>query len=309
MNENRDNQSNSLRHRVGGGVRFWGIVAGVLGSVFYGTNPLGTLPLYADGITSGNVLFYRYGFSVVIFSVWLLLRGESLSVKRGHAIRLAILGVMFAFSSLTLYESFHYMDAGVASTILFSYPIMTALLMVIFFHERVTWRTTIAIVLAVSGIVLLYHGDAGATLSVTGVLLVLFSSLLYAFYIVSVRQFRIEGMSAEKFTAYVVFFGWLTLMAFSALTGTHFQLLHGTQWLWGLQLALLPTVLSIFLINVAIKSIGATPTAIMGALEPVTAVIISCSLFGERFTVRLAMGIALILSAVILIILRKQKDK
>lgn len=252
MNENRDNQSNSLRHRVGSGVRFWGIVAGVLGSVFYGTNPLGTLPLYGDGISSGNVLFYRYGFSVAIFAVWLLLRGESLSVKRGHAIRLAILGVMFAFSSLTLYESFHYMDAGVASTILFS-------------------------------------------------------SLLYAFYIVSVRQFCIEGMSAEKFTAYVVFFGWLTLMAFSALTGTHFQLLHGTQWLWGLQLALLPTVLSIFLINVAIKRIGATPTAIMGALEPVTAVIISCSLFGERFTMRLAIGIALILSAVILIILRKQK--
>lgn len=283
-----------------------GYAAGILAAVFYGTNPLGTLPLYADGITSGSVLFYRYGISVAVFALWLLLRGESLRVKWGHAIKLAILGVMFAMSSLTLYESFHYMNAGVASTILFSYPIMTALIMVMFFHERVNWRTTAAIVLAVSGIALLYRGDGGQTLSTTGVLLVLFSSLLYALYIVYVRQFKIEGMSAEKFTAYVVFFGWIAVMVFQAFTGEAPQLLHGTQWVWGVQLALLPTVLSIFLINVAIKNIGSTPTAIMGALEPLTAVVISCTLFGEVFTLRLAVGIVLILSAVILIILRKQ---
>lgn len=283
-----------------------GYAAGILAAVFYGTNPLGTLPLYADGITSGSVLFYRYGISVAVFALWLLLRGESLRIKWGHAIKLAILGVMFAMSSLTLYESFHYMNAGVASTILFSYPIMTALIMVMFFHERVNWRTTAAIVLAVSGIALLYRGDGGQTLSTTGVLLVLFSSLLYALYIVYVRQFKIEGMSAEKFTAYVVFFGWIAVMVFQAFTGEAPQLLHGTQWVWGVQLALLPTVLSIFLINVAIKNIGSTPTAIMGALEPLTAVVISCTLFGEVFTLRLAVGIVLILSAVILIILRKQ---
>lgn len=283
-----------------------GIVAGCLAAIFYGTNPLGTLPLYADGISSGSVLFYRYGISVLIFALWLILRGESLKIRWGYAIKLAILGVMFAMSSLTLYESFHYMNAGVASTILFSYPIMTALLMVMFFHERVTWRTTIAIVLAVSGIGLLYHGDGGETLSVTGVLLVLLSSLLYALYIVYVRQFKIEGMSAEKFTFWIVLFGWLAVMAFQVFAGEPVQLLHGTQWIWGFQLALLPTVLSLFFINIAIKSIGSTPTAIMGALEPVTAVAISCILFGEAFTFRLAVGIVLILSGVILIILKKQ---
>ena len=204
------------------------------------------------------------------------MRGESLKIKWGHAIKLSVLGVMFAMSSLTLYESFHYMNAGIASTILFSYPIMTAIIMVMFYHERVGWRTTIAIALAISGIALLYRGGGagGDTLSATGVLLVLFSSLLYALYIVYVRQFKVEGMSSVKFTAWVIFFGWISLMAFMLLKGEPIQMLHGTQWLWGIQLALLPTVLSLFLINVAIKSIGATPTAIMGALEPLTAVVI-----------------------------------
>lgn len=283
-----------------------GVIAGLLAAIFYGTNPLGALPLYAGGITSGNVLFYRYAFSVAIFAVWLLLRRESLSVKWGHAIKLAILGTLFAMSSVTLFVSFRYMSAGVASTILFSYPIMTALLMVMFYHERVTWGTTLAIALALGGIALLYRGDGGTVLSTTGIMLVLFSSLLYALYIVYVKQFKIEGMTPEKFTFWVITFGWVAIMLFMAFTGERPQLLHGTQWAYAVQLALLPTVGSLFFINVAIRIIGSTPTAIMGALEPVTAVAISCLLFGEAFTLRLAIGIVLILSAVTIIILRKR---
>lgn len=298
-------------HQPRMGLRVKGFAAGILAAVFYGTNPLGTLPLYADGINSGSVLFYRYGISVITFIIWLLLRGESLKIKWGHAIKLAILGVMFSMSSLTLYESFHYMNAGVASTILFSYPIMTALIMVMFYHERINWRTTFAILLAISGIALLYRGggNGGTTLSAIGVILVLFSSLLYALYIVYVKQFKVEGMSSEKFTAWIIFFGWIALIIFMHFKGERLQLLHGTQWLWGIQLAWLPTVGSLFLINIAIKLIGATPTAIMGAIEPVTAVAISCCLFGEEFTLRLFCGIVLILSAVILIILRKNPEK
>lgn len=253
------------------------------------------------------MLFYRYGMSVLVFAIWLLLRGESLKIKYGHAIKLAILGTLMSMSSVTLYVSFHYMNAGIASTILFSYPIMTAVLMVMFFHERITWRTTIAIVLALSGISLLYHGgNGGSVLSTTGMLLVLLSSLLYALYIVYVSQFKIV-MSAEKYTFWVVFFGWIAVIVYMAFTREAPQLLHGTEWLWAIQLALLPTILSLFFINIAIKSIGSTPTAIMGALEPMTAVVISCTLFGEQFTLRLAVGIVLILSAVTLIILKKKQ--
>ena len=282
--------------------RIIGFASGIIAAVFYGTNPLGALPLYGAGVTSGNVLFYRYGLSVAIFLVWLALRGEGLRVRWGHAIRLSILGALMSLSSVSLYVSFHYLDAGVASTILFTYPIMTALLMVMFFHERVTWFTTLAIVLALSGIALLYRGGDGVTLSVTGMLLVLLSSLLYALYIVYVNQFKMS-MSPEKFTFWVVLSGWVTVMAYMLLTGERLQWLHGTSWAWASLLALLPTVGSLFFINIAIRRIGSTPASILGALEPVTAVAISCSLFGEAFTLRLAVGMALILGAVVIIIL------
>lgn len=282
-----------------------GYVAGILAAIFYGTNPLGSLALYADGFEPSAVLFYRYALAVVAFAVIMAVRGETFRIGRGQAIRMSVLGAFFAMSSMMLYMSFKYMDAGVASTILFSYPIMTAVLMVALYHERITWTTTLSIALAVGGIALLYRGGGGATLSTIGVALVMLSSLLYAFYIIATGQTH-TGFSPVRFTFWVLVFGCLSVVVWLLVTGERVPMLHGArQWACALQLALLPTVLSIFFINIAIDNIGSTPAAILGALEPVTAVFIGCMVYGESFTLRLAIGIALILGGVILIVLRK----
>ena len=188
-----------------------GFAAGIVAAVCYGTNPLGTLELYGDGFNSSSVLIYRYLLAVLMFAVVMLFRKESFKVKWGHLIRLGVLGCMFSLSSATLYVSFHYMAAGIASTILFVYPIMTAILMTVFFHEKVTWSTSLAILLAVSGVGLLYQGDGNDKLSTAGFALVMCSSLLYALYIISINQWKNPGMSNIKFTFYILVFGLLTM--------------------------------------------------------------------------------------------------
>ena len=283
-----------------------GFAAGIVAAICYGTNPLGTLELYKDGFSSGSVLIYRYLLAVAMFAIVMAFRKEKFTIKWGHAIRLAFLGSIFSLSSATLYVSFHYMAAGIASTLLFVYPIMTAVLMTVFFHEKVTWTTTIAILLAVSGVGLLYQGDGNEKLSTAGFALVMTSSLLYAMYIISVNRWKTE-MSNIKFTFWVLVFGLVTMSVFTWLSGDSFQLLQTPkQWACATQLALLPTVLSLFLMTISINLIGSTPAAIMGALEPVTAVIIGVFVFGEIFTFQLGIGIAAILAGVTLIILKKQ---
>lgn len=284
-----------------------GFAAGIIAAVCYGTNPLGTLNLYADGFSSGSVLIYRYLLAVAMFAVVMLFKRESFAIKWGHAIRLAMLGCAFSLSSCTLYLSFHYMAAGIASTLLFVYPIMTAVLMTLFFHEKVTWTTSLAILLAVSGVALLYRGDGNEQLSTAGFSLVMGSSLLYAIYIISVNQWKETGMSNVKFTFWILVFGLITMAVYTFLSGESFQLLTTpAQWLYAAQLALLPTVLSLFFMTISINLIGSTPAAIMGALEPVTAVIIGVFVFGEVFTLQLGIGILAILAGVTLIILRKK---
>lgn len=285
-----------------------GFLCGMLAAMFYGTNPLGSLPLYADGLNTVSVLFFRYGIAVGIFAVVMVVMRYPFRVKAGHLIRLAMLGAIFSMSSTCLYLSFLYMEAGVASTILFSYPIMVAVLMVVFFHERASWMTALSIVLATTGIALLYQGDGQVKLSSTGLALVVISSLLYAIYIIAVQRWN-QPYSSVTFTFWIVFFGLLTVLLFSFFAREPVMMLHGArQWACGVQLALLPTVLSLFLMNISIERIGSTPSAILGALEPVTAVVIGVMVFGESFTSRLAIGIALILSGVIIIIAKSGRQ-
>lgn len=197
------------------------------------------------------------------------------------------------------------MAAGIASTLLFVYPIMVALIMTLCFHEKLTKLTVFCIVIALSGIGLLYQGDDGDTLSLLGVLLVMASSLFYAIYIVAVNRPFLQGIATLKLTFYTLLFG-VFLFAFQVDFGQSLQ--YPTHWyLWGnaICLAIFPTAISFLCTTQAIQCIGATPTAILGALEPLTAVFFGITIFGEAMTPRLAVGILLIITAVTLIIAGK----
>lgn len=290
--------------------KFKGTLCGIIAAVCYGTNPLGALPLYAEGVGACSVLFYRFSLAALTLAVIMAVQRRSLAVSRRELAVLVPLGVLMSASSVTLYTSFHFMEAGVASTLLFVYPIMVAVLMAVFFHERVTVTTILSIFLALCGIGLLYHGDGGTTLSTVGVLLVMASSLTYAVYIIVVNKSPLR-MSSLKLTFYVLLIGSVAIALFS-LTGVDGHLsLPPSPRAWSLvwMLALLPTVISLVTMAIAIREVGSTPAAIMGALEPVTAVIIGILVFGEAFTLRLAVGIALILTAVLLIIAGKSLSR
>ena len=279
-----------------------GTVCGIAAAVFYGTNPLGAMNLYADGISTNSTLFYRFGIAVIILGVMMAVQRKSFALTRRELATLAILGVFMSTSSTTLYFSFNFMDVGIASTLLFVYPVMVTVIMATFFHEKVTAATVIAILLSLAGIALLNQTGDGTSLSLWGVTLVMLSSLTYAIYIVVVNKSSLR-MSSVKLTFYVLLFGLFTIYGYTLAMGETVQLLvTPKQWLYATQLALMPTVLSLVLMVIAVHDIGSTPTAIMGAIEPITAVAIGVIVFGENFTPRLAIGIVLILTAVLLII-------
>lgn len=283
-----------------------GTLCGIAAAVFYGTNPLGAMNLYADGITANSTLFYRFGLAALILAMMMIAGRKSFAVNRHELLTLAVLGILMGSSSSSLYISFNFMDVGIASTLLFVYPIMVAVIMALFFRERVTTSTILSILLSLAGIALLNRTADGTALSTLGVTLVMVSSLTYAVYIVIVNKSTLR-MSSIKLTFYVLLFGLLTILGYTFAMGEHVQLLTTpVQWMYAFQLALLPTVLSLVLMVIAVHDIGSTPTAIMGALEPMTAVAIGVVCFGEAFTARLAVGILLILTAVILIIAGKK---
>lgn len=291
------------------GRKLIGTLCAIGAAVCYGTNPLGALNLYAEGMNTPSVLFFRFGLAWLLIAALMLVkalgRRESLRVSRREFFTLSTLGLLFIGSSLTLYLSFHHMPAGVASTILFTYPVMTALIMTLFFRERVRLATVAAILLSLVGVLLLYWSDVGGTLSPVGVVLVLVSALTYALYIIVVDRSPL-AMSSFKINFYVLFYCAAGMVLFALLSGQPLMLPPTLRaWLWVGWLAVVPAIMALVMMVYAAKYLGSTPTAILGALEPTTAVLIGIFVFGEPFGPRLLVGILLILAAVTIIVLGK----
>lgn len=286
-------------------VTFKGFAYGAIAAASYGLNPLFALPLYADGMGADSVLFYRYAFGLFMLGVMMLVQKQSFALRRCEVLPLVIMGLLFSFSSLTLFLSYNYMDAGIASTILFVYPVLVAILMAVFFKEKVSPITMISIALAFTGISLLYQGEGGQTLSLTGVTLVFISSLTYALYIIGVNRSVLKDMPIAKLTFYVLLFG-LSVYVIRLKFCTQLDVVsQPVLWINPVCLALFPTVISLVAMTKSIHYIGSTPAAILGALEPLTAICCGVLVFGERLTPRIILGIVLILVAVTLIILGK----
>lgn len=290
--------------------KFLGYAAGIVSAVCYGLIPFFTKPLL-DNLPRTNdvasILFYRYFFALVAMTAMMIAGRHRFRLSLRELLSVVVMGVLFAMSSILLFSSYTYMPTGIASTILFCYPVMVALLQMVIFGERVRMVTVAAILLAMVGIGLLYRGDGDVTLSFTGVLLVVLSALSYALYIVGVGKSVLKSMSVTRLTFYVMIVGNVFFFARTGF-GAELQIVGEPRMLFNLlALGLLPTVVSLVGLAISARRIGATNASILGALEPVTAVIVGATVMGECVTTSLFIGMLLILFAVSLIVVMGRK--
>ncbi len=285
-----------------------GVVLAIISAICYGMNPLGALFLYEEGLNVNSVIFYRFIFASILLAIFMLIKKDSFYLKFKEIILLALLGLLFGISAISLFNSFLYMDAGLASTVLFIYPIFVAIIMALFFKEKNSIITILSIVFAFLGVVLLYESD-GANVSNFGIFLVIVSSLCYAIYIVIINQYL--KMSALKVTFYSMLFCTITILIYSFFDSSLniMPLVNFNMWFYTIFLALVPTIISLLFLIKAIQLIGSTSASILGALEPLTAVLIGVYVFNEKITFWLVIGIVFILFGVILIVLKDYIDK
>ncbi|KIA95808.1 membrane protein [Pedobacter kyungheensis] len=278
-------------------VKIKGYVCALISAVTYGLIPLFILPLKAIHFSMDVTLFYRFFISAGIMLILLRYKKEHLKLKTKEIGVFLALGILFSLSSDLLFLAYDRLSAGIASTILFVFPVIVAIIMAIFFRERISAIMVISMAITLSGIYVL-SGASTASINFNGLALALGSALAYALYIVTVNKSNIKA-SGIKTTFYSLLFSALYYLIKSvlgreslAIPDLHI-LLHITLF------GLITSVVSITTLVYAIGYIGSTPTAILGALEPVVAVIISVMLFGEKLTFALLLGVLLIVGGVL----------
>lgn len=291
--------------------RFQGFFFGMLASSTFGLLPLFTLPIMAGGMTTDSILTYRMFFASMLVALLMKLRRISFQVTLKELGWFAFLGFFYYGSAALLFQAYGGMSSGMATTLHFLYPVGVTLIMALVFKQKPSPFTLVAIVLALSGVALLsLRGGATESTSLVSILLVLLSGMCYAIYLVTVNNVPLlRAQDNQKLTLYVL----LSAGVFFLLNASLGQGLQpiGDVKSGGLLLlmALLPTLVSNLALVRAIKSIGSTLTSVLGAMEPLTAIIIGILVFDEMVTGVMALGTLLILAAVTLIVLSPLLDK
>ena len=291
-----------MKTRIHTSTATFGYLLAVIGSACYGLNPLFAIPLYDEGVTPMSVLFYRYAISTMLIGMYMLSRGKSFRLTKNEALATTVMGCLFSGSSAGLFYSFKYMDPGLASVILFTYPLFVALLSWLVFHENMSRNTFLCIIVALFGIYLLDQSSTGGSISMTGMFLAVMSGLTYAIYLIGVNRSVLKTMDISRLSFFALAFGTVIFFAFCNFGKDMTPLASMESWANAAGLAVFPTVISLLLITRSIHIIGSTPASIIGALEPITALAISLAVFGGVLTGRNIIGILLVLAAVLFMV-------
>ena len=204
-----------------------GLFLGLMAAVCYGFIPLFTKELQAPAVglplSSSTILFYRFGIASLILAAIMCVRRESFRITYAEFVRLVQLAFLSNGAALFLISGYRYCSSsGVATTLHFTYPILTALIMMIFFRERSRLSTWIAIGLSIAGVALLSGVGGGAQW--LGIVLEIISALCFALYLIRVNRSRVSQMPVVKLTFYVMAFGALIFAAFIAYERADFDI-------------------------------------------------------------------------------------
>lgn len=287
----------------------WGYVAGIITGVTYGLNPLFAKPLLSMGVSVDTMLACRYLIAVFILGVWLVVRKESLKVNKAQMWRLCILGFLFAMSSMLLFLSYNYIPAGLATTIVFLYPVIVALIMVLL-KVYPTWQVWLSILMTFVGVVILSRPSGNMTLNITGLSLAAGSAIAYALYLIVVnRSRRLRTVTSLVLTFYALLIGSVVFLIHSAISGGEFMAgLDGWFcWMNLICLAVFPTLVSLLTLAMATRIIGPTRTSVLGVFEPVTAIAVGTIFFGESLTLNIIIGVLITLVAVTFMVMTGKK--
>ena len=291
--------------------KFKGFLYGIVASSTFGLLPLFTLPVMSEGLTTFSILSYRMLFASILVAVLMLIGRVSFATNLKELRWFAVLGFLYYGSAALLFQAYGGMASGLATTLHFMYPVSVTVIMALVYKQRPSVVTICAIILSLVGVALLCLRESSTGVSsLLSVFLVLLSGVCYAVYLVLVSTVkRINQQNSQKLTFYVLMFSGAFFML-SALQGGGLQIIpSASAGINLLLMATLPTLLSNLALVRSVKNIGSTLTSVLGAMEPLTAIIVGILVFDESLRGLMVVGIILILVSVSLIVLSPLLDK
>lgn len=282
-----------------------GLLAMLISVTGYSFLPVFTAKLLDLGVEPVEIALWRYVLTVPVFwgiALTVGWRGRSTGESsRLPRVRLILLGTLLAVAALTAFFGLQRIPAGTYVVIFYTYPAFTALLMLML-GDRLSGWGWVALALTLLGVMLTApdFGEGLAGGNLIGVLLALLNALVVAVYFI-LNSRLLKGRSALVRAAALTTTGTLAaLMLVGLLIGVRLPTAP-EAWLYLLSMALLSTVMPIFMTNVGIQRLGPARAAILGSVEPVLTSLIALALLGQMLAPVQWLGCLIIVSSVVML--------
>ena len=277
-----------------------GLINGIISGISFGLIPLFSIPVIAAGMDNVSILVYRFLFGSLAMLGMLLLKKTDLRVSLSELCRIAILSLFYIGTALATLECYHYLSSGIATALVYTDPIWCAIIGLIFLGDRFSLKLTSSCLFATLGVMMMtgvFTEDG--TFSALGLFWGLLSGLSYALYLIFVPRLRLKRIPSLKLTFYVFFIGMLILAAYAILKEGNIEIVtNPTCWTNLILLGLIPTALSNICVTMSLRLVDSTIVAILGAFEPLTAMVIGILILGDSWSIMSLGGTFLILLAV-----------
>ena len=282
-----------------------GYPAGIITGITYGLNPLFAKPLMNAGASTEAILFFRYGIAVILLGAYLLLKKENFRITLRQAGVLLSLGLLYTASSTFLFEAYKYIASGLATTLVFLFPAMVAIIMV-FLKVVPSWPVWLSIAATFAGVMIMTGGAGAEKVNPLGVWFSIASAFVYALFIVIINRSKvISSIPNSLLTFYALLTGTFFFIGRCLFSGADLMAGIDGGMAWGnlIGLAVLPTIVSTASLAVATRNIGATKASVLGVFEPITAILVGTMVFGEALTPNIIAGILISIVAVTFMIM------
>lgn len=244
---------------------------------------------------------YRLGWTVVLLLPVVLFkfRKELLQVRGRDVLMCTLSGICLALHFLTWFESLKWTGVAVSTVLVSTEVIFTALGFALFLKGKIPPLGVVAIVMAFGGSAVLALAGGGQDSVLYGNLLALAAAFFVALYTLIGRiQRGYLSTTIYTFLTYLACF--LTLLIMALASGTPLVGYGAREWLIGLGLAVLFTLMGHSLFSWCLKFLSPAYVSAVKLCEPVFSGALAVPLFGEIPTPVQLLGAVIILGAVLL---------
>lgn len=289
-----------------------GIACVLAGSVAFSAKPVLVKAIYQYDVDTMTLLALRMLFAAPLFLLmaWWAGRPAVAFTAREIAGIIALGFLGYYLGSFLDLAGLQYISAGFGRLILYLYPTLVLLMSAAFLQQPLRARQLVSLGLSYAGIALVFSAEAqlgeSLPLTVWGAMLVFGSAVTYAIYLIAGSRL-VHKFGAMRFSAYASLIATGFVMAhFFAIRPVQALIVERPVYLLVAVLAVLATVLPLWLMAEGLKRIGANQVSLVGCIGPLATMAFAWMFLGEVMTPVQLAGAALVLAGVLIITLKPQ---